>query len=74
MPAVHDRSAGTIRAVIGSEAEVKISVGGAAVVLADGQAIAAAKEVRVDGPRATVKSARANLFRSGRLLRIMPLP
>lgn len=74
VPAVHDRTAGTIRAVIGSEADVKITVAGAAVTLVDGQTIAAANDVRVEGPRANVQSARANVSRSGRMLRIAPLP
>ena len=74
VPAVHDRSAGTIRAVIGSDTEVKILVAGAPVVLADGQTIAAATDVRVEGPRVSIQSARANVSRSGRMLRIAPLP
>jgi hypothetical protein len=74
VPAVHDRTAGTIRAVIGTEDEVKITVGGAPVTLADGQTLTAAKDVKVEAPRASVQSAIASVSRSGRVLRITPLP
>lgn len=74
VPAVHDRTAGTIRAVIGTEDEVKITVGGTPVTLTDGQTLTAAKDVKVEAPRASVQSATANVARSGRVLRITPLP
>ena len=74
VPAVHDRTAGMIRAVIGSEAEVKFTVAGVPVALADGQTIAAARAVRIEAPRASIQSARANVTRSGRTIRITPLP
>jgi hypothetical protein len=74
VPAVHDRTAGMIRAVIGTDAEVKITAEGAALALADGQTIAAATDVKIEAPRVSVQSARANLSRSGRTVRITPLP
>ena len=74
VPAVHDRSTGTIRTVIGSEAEVKITIGGALTLLADGQTICASKDVRVEAPRASVQSARANVSRVGATLRVAPQP
>ena len=74
VPAVHDRTVGAIRAVIGTEDEVKITVGGAPVTLADGQSLSAARDVKVEAPRASVQSARANVARAGRILRITPLP
>jgi hypothetical protein len=74
VPAVHDRTAGTIRAVIGTEEEVKITVGGQPVTLSDGQTLSAAKDVKVEAPRASIQSAKANVSRSGRVLRITPLP
>jgi len=74
VPAVHDRNSGMIRAVVGSEAEVKITVAGAQVALVDGQTITAAAAVRVEGPRASIQSAKANVSRTGRTLRITPLP
>jgi hypothetical protein len=74
VPAVHDRTAGTIRAVIGTEDEVKITIGGAPVTLSDGATLSAANDVKVEAPRVSVKSARANVSRAGRTLRITPLP
>ena len=62
-----------MRAVIGSESEVKITVGGQQIALTDGQTIEAAKDVRLDSPRANVQSARARLSREGRTIRITPL-
>jgi hypothetical protein len=74
VPAVHDRTAGTIRAVIGTEEEVKITIGGAPVTIADGQTLSAAKDVKIEAPRASVQSATATVSKSGRILRITPLP
>jgi hypothetical protein len=74
VPAVHDRTAGTIRAVIGMEEEVKITVAGSLVTLTDGQTLTEAKDVKVEAPRASVQSASANVSRSGRIIRLTPLP
>jgi hypothetical protein len=74
VPSVHDDERGTVRAVIGLESEVKITVDGQQIALSDGQTIDAAKDVRLDSPRANVQSARARLSREGRTIRITPLP
>jgi hypothetical protein len=74
VPAVHDRGDGTIRAVIGAEADVKITVGGKPVTLAEGETMEAAADLRVEAPRASVQSARATLSRRGIVLRVTPLP
>jgi hypothetical protein len=74
VPSVHDTRAGTIRAVIGAESDVKVTVDGQPVSLADGQRMNAASDVRIEAPRASVQSARANLERIGRTIRITPLP
>jgi len=74
VPAVHDRTDGTIRAVIGAEADVKITVGGKSVTLADGENLDAAADVRIEAPRASIQSARANISRIGMILRITPVP
>jgi hypothetical protein len=74
VPTVHDDKDGTIRAVIGAESDLKIAVAGRTVALADGQKIDGATEVRIDTPRASVQSARANLARNGMSVRITPLP
>jgi hypothetical protein len=74
VPSVHDSGEGTIRAVIGAEGQVKITVAGQSVMLADGQRLDAATDVRVEAPRASVHSAHATLSRIGISLRITPLP
>jgi len=74
VPSVNDAKEGMIRAVIGPESEVRVTVAGQSLLLADGQRLNAATDVRVEAPRASVQSARANLWMSGRTLRITPLP
>jgi hypothetical protein len=74
VPSVIDTELGTIRAVIGPETGMKLTAGGAPVVLADGQTIPEALEVQLQAPRASVRAARARLTREGRMLRITPLP
>jgi hypothetical protein len=74
VPSVIDTDLGTIRAVIGPETGMKLTAGGAPVVLADGQTIPEALEVQLQAPRASVRAARARLTREGRMLRITPLP
>jgi hypothetical protein len=74
VPSVHDNKDGTIRAVIGAEADVKITVAGQSVTLSDGQKIDGATDVRVEAPRASVQSVRASITRTGMTLRLSPLP
>jgi hypothetical protein len=74
VPSVHDDERGTVRAVIGPESDVKITVAGQPVMLADGQTIDPATDVRLDAPRASVKSTRARLSRAGREIKIAPRP
>lgn len=74
VPSVVDTELGIIRAVIGSETELKLTAGGSPLALADGQTIAEALDVQLLAPRATVRAPRARLTREGRILRITPLP
>jgi hypothetical protein len=74
VPSVLDTKLGTIRAVLGSETEVRLTAGGTPLALADGQTIAEALDVQLLAPRATVGAPRAKLTREGRILRITPLP
>lgn len=74
VPSVLDTELGTIRAVIGPEADMTLTAGGTPVVLEDGQTIPEALEVQLQAARASVKAPRARLSREGRLLRITPLP
>jgi hypothetical protein len=70
---VEDRDRATLEAVIGPEADVRLTIGGAAVALADGERREGA-QVRIESPAATLTSARAVLERRGRELVLTPLP
>ncbi len=61
-------------AVIGEEQEVRLSVGGAPVALAGLTALPAAPDVRIESPGLTLRVARADVSREGRVLRIRPVP
>ena len=70
---VHDQDAGTLRAVIGAEHEVAITAGGQPIPLED----AAARVVTgltIASPGATLRSARAEVTRDGRAIRVRLLP
>ena len=74
VPSVHDGANGTVRAVIGPDSAVTLTVGGKTLHLEQGQTLADAEDVRLDSPRATVQARKATLTREGRTLRITPLP
>jgi hypothetical protein len=74
VPSVHDARAGTVSAVIGSESDVKLTVDAREVALKDGDRIAGAANVKLEAPRASVESARADVERVGDTIRIRPLP
>jgi len=72
-PLVQDVRARLLRAVIGAEGEVRITAEGQAVALADGQRLEALTDLVIESPRATIRSARAAVERSGRTLWVRPL-
>ncbi len=61
-------------AVIGEEHEVRLTVGGARVALAGLTSLPAAQDVRIESPGLTLRVARADVTRAGRVLRIRPAP
>jgi hypothetical protein len=69
---VQDRAAGTFTAVAGPDDSVKVSAGGRSVALHNGEAVAAATDVRVESPGLTLQAARAALVRRGWVLEIFP--
>jgi hypothetical protein len=73
-PVVHDRNAGTMRAVIGTGDEVKLTLGGMAVTLRGAQTILAAEDVEIESPGLTLTCARADVEIEGNVLTIRPLP
>jgi len=70
--AVQDKAAGTFTAVVGAEDSVRVTAGGKAVVLQDGDTLTAA-DLRIVAPGATLEAAKALLRRTGRALELSPL-
>ena len=65
----------TLRAVIGAEPEVRVTVAGAVVALADLTRMPDARNVAIESPGLTLRLSRAGLERNGRMLRVMlPAP
>jgi hypothetical protein len=74
VPSVHDERAGTVRAVIGAERDVALTVDGRPVTLRPGDTLPLAVQVRLTAPRATVETARADLSRVGDTITVRPRP
>jgi hypothetical protein len=65
----------TLRAVIGAESEVRVTVAGAVVALADLAKMPDARDVAIESPGLTLRLSRAGLERNGRVLRVvLPAP
>jgi hypothetical protein len=73
-PVVHDRNAGTMRAVIGDPDEVKLTVGGTAVALRGGLVLSAVDDVEIESPGLDLRCSRADVEFNGNALRIRPRP
>lgn len=71
-PVVED--GGSFTAGAGTEADVRVTIGGRVVRLADGDRIGGAADVRVQSPSVTLTAARADIERAGRMIIIHPLP
>lgn len=74
VPSVHDQTAMTVTAVIGAEADIKLTVDGQAVTLKPGDVLAAVTNVKLDAPRASVTAAKATVNRVGDRITIRGLP
>ena len=74
VPSVHDDSTGSVRAVIGAAADVKLTIEGKPVALSPGLSVANAVSVKLDAPRANVEAPRARVAFDGRKLQIVGLP
>jgi hypothetical protein len=72
-PVLEDRTANTLRAVIGPLTDVHVSVNGEPLRLTEPLSIHAAEGVHLEAPDATVTAARADIELSGDTLRIRPL-
>lgn len=62
--------ADTLTAVIGAESDVRVTARGAPVTLGDGASVPGVEEVRIEAPGLTLRVARADLERSGVVLRL----
>jgi hypothetical protein len=74
VPSVHDDDTGTVRAVVGQLADLKLTVAGSAVALTDGLSLQHATNVRLEAPRASAEAKLARVSFDGRTLRIVALP
>jgi hypothetical protein len=74
VPSVHDDETGTVRAVIGSLADVKLTVAGKPVTITEGLRLDRATDVRLEASRANVNAKTARVSFDGRTLRIVALP
>lgn len=70
--AIQDKGAGTFTAVVGAEDSVRVTAGGNAVTLREGETMTVT-DLRVAAPGATLQMARAALRRTGRFLEVVPL-
>jgi hypothetical protein len=70
--AVQNRAAGTFTAVVGPEAEVKVTAGGTPLAVRDGDTVAVV-DLKLVAPGATLEAARAVLRRTARTLDVIPL-
>lgn len=70
--AIQDRGAGTFSAVVGTEDSVRVTAGGNAVTLREGESLVVSA-LEVAAPGATLEAAKALLRRSGRVLEVVPL-
>lgn len=68
-PLVQDRGAQVLRAVIGADSTVKLTVGGQPVALED-VSLSGATELRLESPLVSLTAARADVVRDGRTLTI----
>jgi hypothetical protein len=69
-PVVQDRNAQTIRAVVGPDSTLRLTVAGQPTELRDGTRLENAADVRLESPLFSVHAAKADIIRDGRTLTI----
>ena len=69
-PVVQDRNAGSLRAVVGADSGVRLTVAGLATELRDGTRLENATAVRLESPLFTLQAAKADIAREGRVLTV----
>ena len=73
-PVVQDRNAGSVRAVVGADSGVRLTVAGQATELRDGSRLENATAVRLESPLFTLQAAKADISREGRVLTVRVKP
>ncbi|HMG17129.1 MAG TPA: hypothetical protein VK573_00285 [Gemmatimonadales bacterium] len=69
-PVVQDRNTGSLRAVVGADSTVRLTVGGQATELRDGSSLENATAVRLESPLFTLHAAKADIAREGRVVTV----
>jgi hypothetical protein len=68
-PVVQDRNAQTLRAVVGADSTLRLTIAGQVISLTD-VAVTGATDVQLESPLVSLKSVRADVTRDGRVLTI----
>lgn len=69
-PVVQDRNAGMLRAVVGPDSTLRVTVAGQATELRDGIRLENAMDVRLESPLFSLHAAQADIVREGRVLTV----
>jgi hypothetical protein len=69
-PVVQDRNAGTLRAVVGPDSTLRVTVAGQATELRDGTRLENAMDVRLESPLFSLHAVQADIVREGRVLTV----
>lgn len=72
-PVVQDQNAGTLRAIIGAAADVRLTHGDSTFALAEGERRPDVTEFHLKSPSVTLDAPRVNIERRGRMLIVEPL-
>ena len=69
-PVVQDRNAGSLRAVVGADSTLRLTVAGQPADLRDGMRLEDASAVRLESPFFTLQAAKAAISREGRVVTV----
>ncbi len=69
-PVVQDRNTGTLRAVVGPDSTLRLTVAGQVTELRDSSRLENAVDVRLESPLFSLRAAKADMSREGRVLTV----
>jgi hypothetical protein len=72
VPSVYDATAGTISAVIGDDASIRLTSNGEVVIVRDGETLHDVRAFKLQASRASLDAVRADITRQGNVLTIFP--